>query len=139
MNNSIERHLNILDFTISSLLRRKGKNFALLTMYLLVIFILASLMFFITALKREAGIILQDAPDIVVQRLVAGRQDLVPASYIPRITGIRGVTKVRPRLWGYYYDALNGANYTVMTSDDPDAEPESALVGSGWQDPAIWR
>lgn len=59
-------------------------------MYLLVIFMLASLQFFVTALKREAAIILSDAPDMIVQRLTAGRQDLVPAGYAAEIARIRG-------------------------------------------------
>jgi ABC-type lipoprotein release transport system permease subunit len=130
MNRSLERHLNILEFTLSSLSRRKGKNLSLLAIYLLVVFILASLVFFVTALKREAGIILQDAPDIVVQRLVAGRQDLVPASYTGEIGAIRGVTAVRSRLWGYYYDGLIGANYTVMAGD-ASAAVEQAVIGAG--------
>ncbi len=130
MKTAIERHLNILDFTLASLLRRKGKNLSLLTVYLLVIFMLASLVFFVTALKREAALLLKDAPDMVVQRLVAGRQDLVPAQYVESIAAIRGVSAVRPRLWGYYFDALNGANYTIIADDDPAAEPESAAIGS---------
>ena len=89
MNRALERHRNILEFTLASLLRRKAKNLSLLAMYLLVIFILASLQFFVTALKREATIILNDAPDMVVQRLVAGRQDLVPARYAADIATIR--------------------------------------------------
>ena len=131
MNRTVERHLNILEFTLASLLRRKAKNFSLLAMYLLVIFMLASLLFFVTALKREAAIILTNAPDMVVQRLVAGRQDLVPAGYAAEISRIRGVTAVRPRLWGYYYDALNGANYTVMASNDPTTTSEKAAIGAG--------
>jgi ABC-type lipoprotein release transport system permease subunit len=131
MKRAVERHLNILEFTLASLLRRRAKNLSLLAMYLLVIFMLASLVFFVTALKREAAIILGDAPDMVVQRLVAGRQDLVPAGYAAEIALIRGVTAVRPRLWGYYYDALNGANYTVMAADDPAAGPELASIGAG--------
>lgn len=130
MKTVMERHLNILDFTLASLLRRKGKNLSLLMIYLLVIFMLASLVFFVTALKREASLILEDAPDMVVQRLMAGRQDLVPAHYVESIASIRGVSKVRPRLWGYYYDGFNGANYTIMANDDPSAEPESAVIGS---------
>lgn len=130
MKTAIERHLNILDFTLASLLRRKGKNLSLLTVYLLVIFMLASLVFFVTALKREAALLLKDAPDMVVQRLVAGRQDLVPAQYVESIAAIRGVSAVKPRLWGYYFDALNGANYTIIADDDPAAEPESAAIGS---------
>ncbi len=131
MKQAVERHLNILEFTLASLLRRRAKNLSLLAMYLLVIFILASLQFFVTALKREAATVLSDAPDMVVQRLVAGRQDLVPAGYAAEIASIRGVTAVQPRLWGYYYDALNGANYTVMASDDPAAQPEKASIGAG--------
>jgi len=130
MKTTLERHLNILDFTLASLLRRKGKNLSLLTIYLLVIFMLASLVFFVTALKREAAIILEDAPDMVVQRLMAGRQDLVPSQYADSIASIRGVSKVRPRLWGYYYDGLNGANYTIMADDNSVTEPESAIIGS---------
>jgi ABC-type lipoprotein release transport system permease subunit len=131
MRRAVERHLNILEFTLASLLRRKAKNLSLLAMYLLVIFMLASLQFFVTALKREAAIILNDAPDMVVQRLVAGRQDLVPTGYVAEIARISGVTAVRPRLWGYYYDALNGANYTIMASDDPAAAPGRAAIGAG--------
>lgn len=131
MKRAVERHLNILEFTLASLLRRRAKNLSLLAMYLLVIFMLASLVFFVTALKREAAIILSDAPDMVVQRLMAGRQDLVPAGYAAEIALIRGVTAVRPRLWGYYYDALNGANYTIMAGDDPAAAPELASIGAG--------
>ena len=131
MNKTIERHLNILDFSLSSLQRRRTKNLSLLAMYMLVIFLLASLLFFVSALKREATIILNDAPDLVVQRLIAGRQDLIPKTYAEEISKIRGVSEVQPRLWGYYFDSWNGVNYTIMASDDPSLRPGKASVGSG--------
>ena len=59
MNRSLERHRNILDFALSSLLRRKGKNISLLVVYTLIVFVIASIIFFIHALKREAALILQ--------------------------------------------------------------------------------
>ena len=131
MKPAVERHLNILEFTLASLLRRRAKNLSLLAMYLLVVFMLASLQFFVSALKREAAIILNDAPDMVVQRLVAGRQDLVPEEYAEKIADIRGVTAVRPRLWGYYFDAMNGANYTIMAGDNQAEGSETASIGAG--------
>jgi ABC-type lipoprotein release transport system permease subunit len=131
MNKTIERNLNILDFSLSSLQRRRTKNLSLLAMYMLVIFLLASLLFFVSALKREATIILNDAPDLVVQRLIAGRQDLIPKKYAEEIAKIRGVSEVQPRLWGYYFDSWNGVNYTIMASDDPALRPGKASVGSG--------
>ncbi len=73
----IERQRKIIDFTISSLARRTGKNIALLFVYTLIVFVLASVVFFVHAIKKEASIILQDAPEIIIQRTVAGRQDLI--------------------------------------------------------------
>ncbi len=72
MTSWIEKNRSILDFTLSSLLRRKGKNLSLFAVYTLVVFMLASAMFLTQAMKREAALILKDAPEIVVQRLLGG-------------------------------------------------------------------
>ena len=53
MRSWIEKQRSILDFTLSSLLRRKGKNISLFVVYTLVVFILASAMFFTAG--DEAG------------------------------------------------------------------------------------
>ena len=131
MNRSLERHRHIVDFALSSLSRRKGKNLSLLLVYALIVFIIASIIFFVQALKREAALVLGDAPDMVVQRLVAGRQDLIPAALTEKIGAIRGVGSVTPRFWGYYYDAATGANYTLMAADDQVPEAEKIIIGSG--------
>jgi ABC-type lipoprotein release transport system permease subunit len=131
MNRVLERHRNILDFALSSLLRRKAKNISLLLVYTLVVFMIASTVFFIQALKREAALILKDAPDMVVQRIIAGRHDLIPLGYGEKIAGIRGVREVRPRLWGYYFDPVTGANYTLMARDHGTPAPGSLIIGSG--------
>lgn len=68
MDNWTERQRKILDFTLASLFRRKGKNAALVFVYTLMVFILASVLFFTHSLKKEAGIILKDAPEMVIQR-----------------------------------------------------------------------
>jgi len=63
--------------------------------------------------------------------MVAGRHDLIPVGYGEKIGGIRGVSAVRPRLWGYYYDQAVGANYTLMASDSPSPTSEKVIIGSG--------
>jgi len=127
----INRHMNILEFALSSLLRRKARNLSLLGVYTLVVFAIASLIFFVHALKREAALLLKDAPDIVVQKMVAGRHDLIPVGYGKAIGEIRGVSKVTPRLWGYYYDPVIGANYTLLVPDDGRVTPDNIIIGSG--------
>ena len=93
-----EKQKHFIGFTLSSLLRRKGKNAALVVVYTLIVFILASVMFFSYAIKKEASVILKDAPEIMVQRVLAGRQDLVPESYVSRIKGITGVDSAKGRI-----------------------------------------
>lgn len=127
----LEKQGNIIDFTLSSLVRRKGKNIALVMVYTLVVFILASVMLFTHSIKREASLVLRDAPEMLVQRLLAGRHDLIPVSYIDPIKKIRGVQSVKGRLWGYYYDPGNGANYTLVVDGTLHSESGSILVGRG--------
>ena len=131
MANWIEKQRSILDFTLSSLLRRKGKNISLLFVYTLVVFILGSAMFFTQAMKREASQILAGTPEMVVQRLLMGRYDPIPVNYVEKIRRIRGVTSAQPRLWGYYYDPVVGANYTFMVPRDRSMAPETIAMGSG--------
>ncbi|MDX9713840.1 MAG: FtsX-like permease family protein [Dissulfurispiraceae bacterium] len=127
----LNKQRNILDFTLSSLFRNKTKNSALVLVYAFVIFMLASVMLFGHAIRNEASIALQDAPEIVVQKLVAGRHDLIPMSYVEQIKKIRGTHSVKARIWGYYYDPVTEANYTLMVPDDLSAGQGNVIVGNG--------
>src|SRR4030042_731826 len=131
MKPSIERQKNIIDFALSSLLRRKRKNSGLLVVYTLLVFALASVIFFSYAIKKEASIVLQGSPEMIVQRTIAGRHDLIPVSYIDRIQKIRGVSSVKRRLWGYYYDPVVGANYTLIVPENFDAGVGNISIGEG--------
>lgn len=131
MIKSIEKQRHILDFTLSSLWRRKGKNLALVLVYTLVVFILGSVMFFTQALKNEAAIVLKGSPEIIVQKIVAGRHDLIPVADASRIGKIRGINAVKPRFWGYYYDPLVKANYTVMVPENLPLKDDEIVVGAG--------
>jgi ABC-type lipoprotein release transport system permease subunit len=131
MKTWIERQRNIIDFTLSSFLRRKRKNIALVVVYTLVVFMLASVVFFTYSIRKEASIILQGSPEMIVERMVAGRHELIPTSYMDRIKEIKGVSSVRRRLWGYYYDPIVGANYTLMVSEDSGLSAGKIAIGEG--------
>lgn len=131
MKKLILRQKYLIDFTLSSLKRRLAKNLGLLLVYTLIVFLLASVMLFTHSLRREAGIILESSPEIILQRLVAGRHDLMPAEYLDRIGRIRGVTRKAGRLWGYFYDPAVQANYTLMVPRDRDLGQQEVVIGAG--------
>lgn len=128
----LARQLLILDFALSSLARRWRKNLALTLIYAFTVFILASTIFFTEAVKGEARAVLRGAPEIVVQRMVAGRHDLVPEGHLETLRRIAGVARVEGRLWGYYYEPATGANLTLVASGgDPPLAPGRIAVGQG--------
>lgn len=131
MKTLILRQKYLIDFTLSSLKRRLAKNLGLLLVYTLIVFLLASVMLFTHSLRREAGIILESSPEIILQRLVAGRHDLMPAEYLDRIGRIRGVTRKAGRLWGYFYDPAVQANYTLMVPRERELGQQEAVIGAG--------
>jgi lipoprotein-releasing system permease protein len=131
MRTWIEKQRNLIDFIFHSLGRRKGKNIALVLTFTTLVFFLGSVMLFTQGLKKEAAQLLQGAPEILVQRQVAGRHELIPLAYGDKIRGIQGVVSLKPRLWGYYFDPAVGANYTLLVPDRNPPAVGEIRIGSG--------
>jgi ABC-type lipoprotein release transport system permease subunit len=131
MRTLIRRQLYLIDFTLASLGRRLGRNVGLLLVYSLIVFLLASVMLFSHSLRTEAGILLSQSPQIILQRLSAGRHDLIPADYLDKMGRIRGVARKYGRLWGYFYDPAVKANYTLMVPKDRELKANEIVIGTG--------
>jgi ABC-type lipoprotein release transport system permease subunit len=131
MKNWIDQQRNIIDFALSSLLRKKGKIVALVFVYSLIVFLFGSVMFFTHSVKKEASLILKEAPEMILQRAQGGRHDPIPMAYMERVKKIEGVSSVRGRLWGYYYDPIVGANYTLVVPEDFSLGIGNIAIGEG--------
>ncbi|WP_444464605.1 ABC transporter permease [Rhodobacter capsulatus] len=134
---ALNRHRALLDFTVAALARRRIKNLSLVVVFAAVVFLLASAMFFAASLRREAGATLASAPDLIVQQLTLGRQAMIGTGAVPQIAAIRGVSRVEGRLWGYHYDRVNGANYTVMVPGEAALTPPPGQVILGEAVPRV--
>ena len=138
MGSGLRKHLNILDYTLSSLWRRRLKNLSVLLVFAGVIFLVASFELVTQALTETASLALRSAPEITIQRLSAGRQVAVPETYSKRLAGIFGIRDIVPRIWGYYFDEVRGANYTVLGIDRrrmPEAQKLDLALGQGSMPP----
>jgi ABC-type lipoprotein release transport system permease subunit len=114
---SLQRQLNVLDYALASLYRRRLKNIGIFIVFGTVIFLFSSFQLMTRGLTETAAEVLQGAPDITVQQMSAGRQTALDISVISSIQDLFGVTGIVPRVWGYYFDESNGANYTVVGLD----------------------
>ncbi len=124
------RLLNILDYALSSLRRKCLKNVVVFTVFTVVILLFSSFQLLSRALTEIAGQALETAPDITIQQMSAGRQTAIALSTKEQLTGIFGIRKIEERIWGYYFDEQNGANYTVIgLAALPENGPGQAWLG----------
>ncbi len=142
------RHLRIFDFAIAMLRRNPAKTLVVVVVYSLLVAIMASLLFYLRACRRESHHLLADSPEIIVQRVRGGRHELTPVDRADGIREIRGVGDVTPRVWGYSYDPPTGATLTLWGADgvpstsldfvgeelEHDSLREGCVVGSGLAD-----
>ncbi|MBU0480991.1 MAG: FtsX-like permease family protein [Proteobacteria bacterium] len=98
------------------------KNLGVMLVFTAVIFLLASFQILTGSLTRTAEILLERSPEIIIQKMTAGRQENIPVAYAEKLSGLFGIRTIAPRVWGYYFDETSGANYTVLAVD-PEVMP----------------
>ena len=105
---------SILAFAASSVWRRRSRSIALGVGLALTVTLVAAVLFLTEALRAEAERSAIALPDVVVQRLVAGRPTAVKMSDVKAIEDIDSVKSVRPRAWGYVFVPALQGNVTVV-------------------------
>jgi len=98
--------------------------------YGLVIFTLASVVFLTQSLTRDSVAVLSAAPEIMVQRLSAGRHGLTPVQDAGPLTRIAGVRAVLPRLWAYHTDQATGETLLLRVPEGRRLREDEASVGA---------
>jgi ABC-type lipoprotein release transport system permease subunit len=94
--------------------RRRSRSIALGVGLALTVTLVAAVLFLTEALRAEAERAQVALPDVVVQRLIAGRPTAVKIADAKSIEDIDSVKSVRPRAWGYVFVPALQGNVTVV-------------------------
>jgi ABC-type lipoprotein release transport system permease subunit len=105
---------SLLSYACNALARRRAKAVALAFGLALAVALVAAVLFLTDALKGEADRARLATPDVVVQRLVAGRPSTLHMSDAQKLEGIPSVPHVRPRVWGYLFLPTLQGNVTIV-------------------------
>lgn len=122
----IRRELKIFLFAILFLSKRKSSVFIFIILSFLI-FVIASATFISESIKKELIITHTELPDIVVQKIVGGRQQYLPVSYIDDVLDIPGISRIYPRIWGYYYFDYAGVNFSIVGIDPFEPQYKKSL------------
>jgi ABC-type lipoprotein release transport system permease subunit len=92
-----------------------------------LIFLLSSVFFITNSIKYELDSTLKSLPQIIVQKIKAGRQDDMDVSALDSILSIAGVSDAVARVWGYYYFENAGVNFTLVGVDEYENQYKNSL------------
>ena len=87
-------------------------------------------MFFITnSIKHELNSTVDALPQIIVQKMKAGRHYDIDVNAVDKIIEIAGVSDANARIWGYYYFENAGVNFTLVGLDEYESQYKSSFEG----------
>jgi ABC-type lipoprotein release transport system permease subunit len=109
----VRRHSNLAGYAIGNVLKYKTKSIAIVLALIVSTSILCSVEFIREGVVTDVSASVGEGPDIVLQRLVGGRQTPIPDIWLGNITNTTGVRLATPRVWGYS-DVGSGSLLTVM-------------------------
>jgi len=108
---------HLLEYALLSLWRRRTKSVMLSIIYALVIGFYASVVFFTASLKEETLTVLEEIPELWVQKIQGGRLIPLETNILDSMRTYRGIESVKGRIWGYVFDAPSGGVFTVWGID----------------------
>lgn len=117
----------LLEYALLSISRRREKFIFITAIFTLLIFFSSSIFIITGALKQEASYTLETLPDITVQKIAGGRQQLIDSSVADEILEINGVVNANARVWGYYSFEYLNTNLTIIGVDPFDEQINKLL------------
>ena len=126
----MSRKINIylIEYAINSLLRQKYKSFFITAILTTLVFLLTSVFFITNSIKYELQSTVDALPEIVVQKIKAGRHYDIDVNIADDILAITGVNSAVARVWGYYYFENAGVNFSIVGIDEFEEQYKNSLV-----------
>ncbi len=115
MKNKI--NLYLIQYAINAILRQKSKSIFITIIFTLLTFLLTSIFFISNSIKYELNSTVAALPQIIVQKVKAGRTYDIDTSVVDDILELSGVSDAVARVWGYYYFENAGVNFTITGLD----------------------
>ncbi|MCD4667551.1 MAG: FtsX-like permease family protein [Sulfurimonas sp.] len=112
MKNKINIYL--VEYAINAILRQKSKSFFIVFVFTLLTFLLTSVFFITNSIRYELDSTVDTLPQIIVQKIKAGRHYDIDVDAVDNILEIAGVSDAVARVWGYYYFENAGVNFSVV-------------------------
>ena len=109
----LQKHSNLVSYALGNVLKYRTRSTAIVSALILSTFLLGSAEFIREGVMTDLAASADEGPDLVVQRILGGRQATVPLEWKDNLSAVDGVRLATPRVWGYI-DVGGGGLLTIM-------------------------
>ncbi|MGY5858270.1 MAG: hypothetical protein RTU63_02795 [Candidatus Thorarchaeota archaeon] len=109
----VRKHSNLASYALGNVLKYRTRSVAIILALFISTSILCSVEFIREGVVTDVSASVDEGPDILLQKLVGGRQVPIPDTWMGNVTNTTGVRTATPRVWGYS-DVGSGSLLTVM-------------------------
>jgi ABC-type antimicrobial peptide transport system permease subunit len=102
-----------VSYALGNVLKYRTRSAAIVSALILSTFLLGSAEFIREGVMTDLSASVDEGPDLIVQRVLGGRQTAVPREWRENLSAIHGVRVATPRVWGYI-DVGGGGLLTIM-------------------------
>lgn len=125
----LRKHSNLASYALGNVLKYRTRSTAIIIALVITTTLLCSAEFIREGIVEDISASVDEGPDIIVQRLIGGRQTTVPIKWISNVSETTGVNLATPRVWGYT-DIGNGILLTIMGINATEYESVSGITGT---------
>ena len=127
MSSKINMHL--IEYALGSIMRQGHKSLFITIVFTFLTALLTSIFFIPNSIKYELNTTVDALPQIIVQNTKASRVSEIDVGSTDKLLEIAGVNSVNARVWGYYYFANAGVNFTLIGIDEFEEQYSDTLDG----------
>jgi len=111
-------NLHLIEYSIGSIMRQGHKSIFITVVFTILTALLTSIFFITNSMKYELNATVDALPEIIIQNTKASRHTNIEIKSVDKLLNIPGVSSVNARVWGYYYFANAGVNFTLIGVDE---------------------
>ena len=127
MSSKINIHL--IEYALGSIIRQGHKSLFITVVFTFLTALLTSIFFITNSIKHELNTTVDALPQIIVQNTKASRVTEIDIGSTDKLLDIPGINSVNARVWGYYYFANAGVNFTLIGIDEFEEQYSDTLDG----------
>ena len=117
----------LLEYAYAYILRHKSKNFFIVTVFTLLVALLATLFFITTSVEHELTNRIENQPDIVIQNYQAGKPSSIDISLLDKLLEIDGISSGKTRVQGNYYFRAKDKTFYIVGVDPFEEQNDSFI------------